>query len=267
VTLRDLLSRRTGVPDDLPAGWFERYRTAEDLIKAAMRSKPTARLGQRFQYNNYMVVAVGEALAAAHGTTFEAVLVRRVFGPLGMRTTSLSLGAMRQGDDFSQGYGDDQARTRLPMDTMAYLHGIAAAGGINSNAEEMANWLRLLLGGGILDGKRLLSDAGYRELITPAIRTSSGHYGLGMEIEEWHGYRSYFHRGGVLGFAARFDILPAERLGWAVLTNVDDEALPRAIRESVYEILVRRNPADVGPDSRLRAQSKGPWLFAISKAD
>lgn len=112
VTLRDLLSHRSGVPDDIPAGWFERYPTPEDLVKAAMRSTPTAPLGERFQYNNYMFVAVGEALAAAHGTTFEAVLARRVFGPLAMRTTSLSLSAMRQGDDFSRGYGDDPGRTR-----------------------------------------------------------------------------------------------------------------------------------------------------------
>ena len=51
VTIRDLLSHRTGVPDDLPAGWFERYPTHEALIRAAVRSQPTAPIRTRFQYN------------------------------------------------------------------------------------------------------------------------------------------------------------------------------------------------------------------------
>ncbi len=129
-------------------------------------------------------------------------------------------------------------RTRLPLDTMAYLRGIAAAGGINSNVEEMGQWVRLMLAGGVLDGKRLVSEQGFRELLRPAVATSSGHYGLGMEIDEWHGYRLYHHRGGVLGFNARCDLLPVRDFGWVILTNVDDQALPQAIRESLYEQLL-----------------------------
>ena len=238
VTLRDLLSHRSGVPDDLPAGWFERYPTARQLISAAMRSRPTARPGSRFQYNNYMYVALGEALAAAHASTFENVLTTQVLGPLGMRATSLSISRMIQSADFSYGYSEDASRRRLPMDTLDYLTGILAAGGINSNAEEMANWIRMLLGGGVLNGDRLVSDAGFRELMTPAIATQSGHYGLGMEMAEWHGERLYYHRGGVLGFAARFDILADRRLGWAILANVDDQALANAIREAIHEHLI-----------------------------
>ncbi len=238
VTLRDLLSHRTGVPDDLPAGWFEKYPTHEKLIRAAMRSQPAARLRERFHYNNYMYLAAGEALGVAHQTTFQDVMVRRVLRPLGMHTSNLSIRTMTQAADFSLGYAMEPDRRELPMDTLAYLDGILPAGGINSNAEDMARWVRLMLGHGVLDGGRLVSEAGYRDILTPAVATNAGQYGLGMFIEAWHGQRLYHHPGGVIGFSTRCDLLPDRSLGWVVLTNVDDQTLPKAIREIIYESLV-----------------------------
>lgn len=240
VTLRDLLSHRTGVLDDLGAGWFERYPTHEALIRAAMQREPTAAVGQRFQYNNYMYLAAGEALAAAQGTTFERVMAERVLGPLQMRASNLSVATMAAGSDFSFGFSSDSARRQLPMDTLAYLSGIAPAGGINSNVEDMAQWVRLMLAGGALNGTRLVSDTGYRQLLTPAVKTAAGEYGLGLFIEAWHGHRLFHHPGGVLGFGTSCNFLPDLRLGWVVLTNVDDQALPKAVREIIYDNLVRR---------------------------
>ncbi len=238
VTLRDLLSHRTGVPDDLPAGWFERYPTHELLIRAAMRSKPVDTFRERFHYNNYMYLAAGEAMAAADHGTYEAVMVSRVLGPLGMRSSNLSIGALRQAADFSFGYPQGVNPKRMPPDTLAFLAGIAPAGGINSNAEDMARWLRLMLGGGMLDGQRLVSEKRFQELLKPAVGTAGGQYGLGLFIEEWHGHRTYFHPGGVLGFGTLCEFVPDLDLGWVVLTNVDDQQLPKAIREILYAHLV-----------------------------
>lgn len=237
VTLRDLLSHRTGVPDDLPAGWFERYPTHELLIRAAMRSKSDGEFRGRFHYNNYMYLAAGEAMAAADHATYEAVMASRVLGPLGMRNSNLSLGAFRAAADFSFGYRDGVSPKRIPMDELAFLAGIAPAGGLNSNAEDMAQWLRLMLGGGMLDGRRLLSDKGYHELLTPLVEMAGGQYGLGLFMEEWHGHRVYFHPGGVRGFGTRCEFVPDLGLGWVVLTNVDDQQLPQAIREIIYAYL------------------------------
>ncbi len=239
VTIRDLLSHRTGVPDDLPAGWFERYPTHEALIRAAMRSAPTARIRERWQYNNYMYLAAGEALAAAHRRTFEHVMSELILDPLRMRSSNLSIPAMARSHDFSFGFSPDSQRRQLPMDTLAYLSGIAPAGGINSNAEDMAQWLRLMLAAGMLDGRRLVSESGFRTLLTTAVTTPAGkRYGLGWFIEDWHSYQLVNHPGGVIGFATRCDLLPERGLGWVVLTNVDDLAFSNAVREIVYQHLL-----------------------------
>lgn len=236
VTLRDLLSHRTGVPDDLPAGWFERYPTHEALIRAAMGSRPAGTFRQVFHYNNYMYLAAGEALAAVHQVPFDSGMARLILGPLGMQSSTLSVVAMEAAADFSRGYGPD--RDRLPTESLAFLDGIAPAGAIVSNVEDMAQWLRLMLGGGVLDGRRLVSEAGMKEILADAVRTQGGHYGLGLFNEDWHGHRLYSHPGGVLGFGSRCEFLPDQGLGWVVLTNVDDQALPKEVREIVYRSLV-----------------------------
>lgn len=219
VTLRDLLSHRTGVPDDLPYGWFERYPTHEALIRAAMQSHPDGAFRTAFHYNNYMFLAAGEALAVAAGSS-----------------------TRRSAANVSRGYSPPPNPKPMPWDTLAYLSGIAPAGGINASVADMAQWLRLMLGRGVLEGRRLVSDSGYRQLLTPMVHTSGGAYGLGLFIEEWHGHRLYSHPGGVLGFGTRCEFVPDLDLGWVVLTNVDDQQLPKAIRDLVYTALV------AGPD-------------------
>jgi CubicO group peptidase (beta-lactamase class C family) len=239
VTLRDLLSHRTGVPDDLGGGWYERYGTTERLIQVAMRSQPRGPFRQVFHYNNYLYSAAGLSVASARHTTYDSVIVRTIFEPLGMRSSGLSLEAVEASDDFSYGY-EDSARTRVPPTRLVYLPAIAPAGNISSNAEDMARWARMLVGGGELDGRRIVSDSGFRAMLTPAVRTSSGgQYALGWFIEDWHGLRLYSHPGGVTGFGTRCELLPDQRLGWIILTNVDDQVLPKAIREIVYTNLLR----------------------------
>lgn len=239
VTLRDLLSHRTGVPDDLGGGWYERYGTTERLIQVAMRSQPRGPFRQVFNYNNYLYSAAGLAVATARHTTYDSVITRTIFEPLGMRSSGLSLRAVEASGDFSYGY-EDSARTRVPPTRLVYLPAIAPAGNINSNAEDMSRWARMLVGGGVLEGRRIVSDSGFKKMLTPAVQTSSGgQYALGWFVEDWHGLRLYSHPGGVTGFGTRCEFLPDQRLGWVILTNVDDQVLPKAVREIIYDNLLR----------------------------
>lgn len=237
VTLRDLLSHRTGVPDDLGGGWYERYGTRERLIRAAMLRPPQGPFREVFHYNNYMFLAAGEAIAAAHRTSYESVITRLILEPLGMHRTGLSLDSMEASADFAYGY-EDTNQTRIRPTRLVYNTAIAPAANINSNVEDMAEWMRLLTGGGVFGGRRLVSDSGFRAMLTPAVSTSGGHYALGWFVENWHGMRLYSHPGGVTGYGTRCEFLPDQRLGWVVLTNVDDQQLPKAIREIIFANLL-----------------------------
>ena len=239
VTFRDLLSHRTGVPDDLGGGWFERYGTRENLIRAAMGRQAVGPFRGVFNYNNYMFLAAGEAVAAANRATYEAVIQRDLLDPLGMRASGTSLGEMEASSDFALGY-EDSARTALKPTRLYYNVAIAPAANINSTADDMGRWLRMLTSNGSIDGRRVVSDSGLRALLQPAVATASGgRYALGWFVESWHGMTLYSHPGGVAGYGTRCEFVPEQRVGWVVLTNVDDQALPKAIRESIFAHLLQ----------------------------
>ena len=242
VAMRDLLSHRTGVPDDLGGGWFEKYGTRENLIKAAMARPATGAFRRAFNYNNYMFLAAGEAVAAANHDTYENVIQREIFDPLGMRSSGMSLSEMEASPDFALGYEgeSDSARTAVKPTGLYYNVAIAPAANINSTADDMGRWIRMLVSRGMVDGRRIVSERALNELLTPAVTTASGgRYALGWFVESWHGLTLYSHPGGVKGYGTRCEFLPEQRLGWVVLTNVDDQRLPKGIREAVFEHVLK----------------------------
>jgi len=239
VTLRDLLGHRTGLaPVDDFYGWFERYGGGEALIRVAMQAESAGPFRESFHYNNALVLAAGEAVAAAQGVAWRELIESRILVPLGMHATGLSCADLERAPELAVGYEGESPRRPLPRTSLAYLDAIPPAGGISSNAEDMALLLRMLVGGGVSDGRRLVSERGLQEMQTKSVDTPAKACGLGLFIEPWHGHRRYFHQGGVPGFGSCLEFLPDQHLGFVVLTNVDDQQLANAIREIVYAQLV-----------------------------
>lgn len=240
VTLRDLLSHRTGLPawgnDD---AWDGAKNTPEEIIKIAMSAKPTAKFRAKGQYSNVMYIAAGEVIGAAHHSTWEEIVVSRIFQPLGMRVTNVSSHAMKQREDFAEGHTEDGN-----LKGTAERDNTVAAGTINSNAREMTQWLRLLLNGGTVDGKRLVSERGFQELLTKFSEVNGNAYGLGIFQYDWLkslGFRVYGHAGGADGFSSWFCFVPELKLGLAILTNAEaDNGLSDATMGIVLQKLLLR---------------------------
>jgi CubicO group peptidase (beta-lactamase class C family) len=240
VAMRDLLSHRTGVPDDLGGGWFEKYGTRENLIRAAMARPATGPFRRAFNYNNYSFLAAGEAVAAANHDTYENVIQHEIFDPLGMRSSGMSLSEMEASSDFALGYDGDSVLSPVRPTHLYYNVAIAPAANINSTADDIGKWIRMLVSRGTVDGRRIVSERALNELLTPAVTTGSGgRYALGWFVESWHGLTLYSHPGGVKGYGTRCEFLPEQRLGWVVLTNLDDQRLPKGVREAVFEHLLK----------------------------
>ena len=236
VTIRDLLSHRTGVPDKI--GTYINSKTPrEDVIKAAMVVKPTAKLGEKFQYNNVMYSAAGEAVARAQGSTWEAVIAEKIFKPLGMTASNTSIQETYKTADYTLGYHVSKSKAKQVK--LLDLNNIAGAGAINSNATDMAKWIRLMLNGGWFDGKRLVSEKNFAQLITKQIKASAdADYCLGWGRGLKNGKTFITHTGGTDGFTTLVDLMPEEKIGWAILLNVDETTLHSEIRKIIIANLV-----------------------------
>lgn len=232
IVISDLLCHRSGLSrTDL--AWYPGVLRPKEVIQVAGLAKPTARLGEKFQYQNVMYLAAGEILAQVQGASWHDVMKRRIFQPLGMRATNTSIRAMQRASDHALGYsGSGDPPTRLPMRN---LTSIAPAGAINSNVRDLAQWLRLLLNDGTYAGRRLVSENGFKELFVNRIAMAPGTgYGYGWGLAEWNGHKFAQHEGGIDGFNAEVALLPDQKLGFALLTNVSASPLPGRVLASIF---------------------------------
>src|ERR1043165_668004 len=238
VTIRDLLCHRTGLlGSDLALGSPALNR--EEVIKIAGNAKPTENFREAFQYHNGMFSAAGEAVASAENSTWDELVRRRIFQPLGMKSTNTSLAELKASRDFATGYLSQDEKVsdrRLPFRDVS---NVASAGAINSSARDMAQWLRLLLHNGSFEGHRLISEASFKELLTPQIQMDVNvQYGLGWALFNWHGYDLVSHDGGVDGFHFVVEFMPEHQLGYVLLANVDDDDLEKYARKIIWTNLV-----------------------------
>jgi CubicO group peptidase (beta-lactamase class C family) len=240
ITVRDLMTHSSGLMrTDLV--WIPGVLTRKEVIKAAGLAEPTARLHERFQYQNIMYSAAGEVVARANRSSWEEDVARRFFRPLGMRSTNTSIKEMRRFADFASGYNlNGQTAVKVPMRDVTSA---APAGAINSNLKDMAQWVRLMLGNGVFEGKRFVSEQGFDELTKEQIAFGAYGYGLGWFIGEWRGHRMLFHGGNVDGFNAMVALLPDQNIGFAILTNVFSSLLPDLALETIFSNLVDPTPS------------------------
>ncbi len=238
ITLRDLLSHRSGLTrTDLAMVTNQLNR--EELIRVAGVAKPTAKLGERFQYQNVMYTAAGEAIARAQNTSWERLVTERIFKPLGMRSTNVTVEEIERAADHSLGYEHNSEINQTRRVPMRPITASAPAGAINSNARDMAQWLRFLLAGGMRDGRRLISEGSFNELWTKQISGALGEdYGLGWFLGQWRGHKIVHHGGNIDGFNAEVAMMPDQKLGFVLLTNVSYSAMGSSLMENVWNNLV-----------------------------
>ena len=229
VTLRDMLSHRTGLKayGDLAAE--PAVLSREDYVKAATSAKPVARFGTRFQYSNAMYSAAGLIVGKAYGSTWEGVIENEIFRPLGMTSSTTSTEHALTVADHVTGYVfDSGAQTFRAVPPPRSLRALAPGGNIASSINDMTKWLLMLTGDGTVRGRRYVSEATLRELTTPAIAINPQiSYALGWGAYEWNGVRVLEHTGGSLGISAIVSFIPEHRVGFVFLANTSPNFMTR----------------------------------------
>jgi len=254
ITLRDLLSHRSGLNrTDLAMVTGKLNR--EELIKVAGRAKPTNKLGEKFQYQNVMYAAAGEAVAQAQHSTWDRVIETKIFKPLGMKNSNTTVAEMQKARDYSLGY-DYNATTKVTRQLpQREITPAAPAGAINSSARDMAQWVRFMLNGGTVNGKRIVSEKGFNETITKQMNVGGTiDYGLGWFLRQWNGHKVVEHGGNIDGFNSQVAFMPDQKLGFVLLTNVTGSPLGGFAMTTVWKNLV----GEPTPDSKATATTNDP---------
>lgn len=245
ITIRDLLSHRSGV-DRTDLSMVTGKLNREELIRVAGLAKPTAKLGEKFLYQNVMFTAAGEIVARVNNTTWDDFIEKRIFKPLGMKDSNTTVAATIKTPDYALGYSYNSETKETLHVPMREIPEAAPAGAINSNARDMAQWLRLMLGEGVFEGKRLVSEKNFKELISVQNKVAGNvNYGLGWFLREWNGHKVIEHGGNIDGFNALVAMMPDQKLGFVMLTNISASPLGTYAMETVWSNLVGRPETNV----------------------
>lgn len=235
---------------------------AKDLegYLAAHRPQRVREPGKVAVYSNYSVGLLGAIIARVSGKAFDAQLRDAVFAPLGMAATRFDEGDGSDRAAWSSGFEREDGRfVARPFELIAP---IGPAGSASSTAADMARWMRMLLGGGELDGARVLGEATFTELEAVDMRNADAVGGIasGFFRERYGQHESLEHGGATLWFHSNLVVLPDAGLGVFVSTNsAGGRRLARELPRRVIEFL--------RPDARALPAPTPPADFAARAAE
>lgn len=264
ITIRDLMDHSSGL-NRTDLAMLTGKLNRRELIKVAGEAQPKAKLNEKFFYNNIMFSAAGEVLASVQKTSYENFVTKRIFAPLGMNNSAMSIAQMQKAKDFSFGYEYDsntKVATKFPINlAVRPLDGVAAAGAITSSARDMAKWITFVMNKGEINGKRLVSEKGFEEWTKPQNKiTPDGKmaYSLGWFLKEFEGLQGIGHGGNVPGFTSWAAILPEKKLGFVILTNVSNSPFGNEFTSIIFDNLLEKkavveteNSASISPEKEV----------------
>jgi CubicO group peptidase (beta-lactamase class C family) len=252
VTLRDMLSHRTGLPRHDYLWYNNQTDSRADLVAklAFLELNDTPR--NRWQYNNLMYMAVGQVVERVTGLTWEEFTRQRLFGPLGIDRAVFRVSDMQADPDHAKAYKLGRTRQIEEIPTRP-VDVIGPAGALNASTRAYAQWLRLHLGGGQIGGRRVISSRQMTALHAPVIafsgrpefpEFSQSFYSLGWFTDTYRGSRRLEHGGNLDGFNTLVTLYPDEGLGIVVWANLENSSLPQHLSLDIADRVLGRAPVD-----------------------
>jgi CubicO group peptidase (beta-lactamase class C family) len=232
-SLRQLLSHHAGLPTYYLKGFFS-HQPLSELMSALKDEHLAYPPGQLFNYSNLGPDIAGAALERSTHMEFAKHMQQALLDPLGMRSSSFALDERVQ-PLFARGYIKGNASNAVTIRDVP-------AGGLFSNVEDMARFMRMMLSRGTLDGQRVLKDSSIAAMLTPQFRDRpldfGQQFGMGWMLSGIpirNAGLVAWHNGGTKTFLSQMVLLPEKKLGVVVLANAD-RAGP-LVYEAAEEIL------------------------------
>ncbi len=245
LSVRDLLSHRSGLErgDFL---WYGTEYDRDEILRRTRFLKPTWSLRSTFGYQNLMFLAAGQVVAKLNGKSWDEFIRQRIFSPLGMTSSSTSIRDFETADNVATPHA--KIENKVESIPWRNIDNIAPAGSINSNVLDMSQWIRMQLGDGVYQKQRLLSSGAVKEMHAPQtivrlqgpmeLLYPEAHflsYGLGWFLSDHRGRKVVEHGGAIDGMRAQVAMIPEEKLGVIILTNLHGTPLPHALMYKVFD--------------------------------
>jgi len=209
ITIKQLLTHTSGYRPDFNLG--EKWSGRDGMLKALKKERLKTQPGMKFVYSDIGFIVLGEIVERVTGETLDVFVKRNQLSSLKFSTfirrdsnrktpNSLANYSWMErtaptedicGQQSYLGSKPDQACKKLQTILRAAVHdptsyrmnGVAGHAGLFSTADDLARYCQMLLKGGILDGKRILSPSTVAKMTKPYVVSAKGESrGLGWDI-------------------------------------------------------------------------------------
>jgi CubicO group peptidase (beta-lactamase class C family) len=255
VTLRDLLSHRTGVTgNDLL--WYRAPWGVDEILRRVDRLPLDYPFRGGFDYNSIMYMAAGRAAARRGGAPWEKLVKERITDPLGMAGVTFTSKDIPANADRATGHRKAKAG-KVEVMPWYEMPEPNPAGSVNATARDLAAWVKFHIAGGVANAKRLVSEKNLTETRRPQniIRlegnaramnpdTHQLSYGLGWVVADHRGKLVVAHGGQIDGFRVQVTFLPDEKLGFVLLNNLHETRMNQAVTNTLIDLYCGLPPRD-----------------------
>jgi CubicO group peptidase (beta-lactamase class C family) len=240
----DLLAQRSSLPPYANDMVGILGGDAAAMMRSLRHVEPVSSFRSTFAYTNITHLWAGKIVAKAEGLPdWNAVLARDLFGPLGMTDSSTTAAAIEAAANHADGHRWTPTGTIVVPFTPFFPYGFGGAGDINSNIEDAARWVRLQLGNGSFEGRRIVSPENLAATRSARVAINDkANYGMGWLTSLTPNGNVVWHNGGTYGFGAYIGMLVDKDVGVIILTNAQQVGFPDAVGAWTFDRLLG-NPA------------------------
>jgi CubicO group peptidase (beta-lactamase class C family) len=248
INLTDLLCHRMGLATF--QGDFTYWGSdlsMDEVIKKFGMLTPKYSFRTTWGYTNAGFVTAGRVIEKITGKKWGEYLKEKILLPLEMNNTYPYI---TESEIISnKAAAHTLVQNKLVKIDYPHIDNIAPCGSIASSVSDLSKWLIALLDSGRYENKNVIPysviertrrpESILRGGSNPLYRTPFAVYGLGWDVEDYHGNRIVSHTGGVDGFVTSVTLLPEQKLGVVVLTNTDANYFYEAAKWQVIDAYLK----------------------------
>jgi CubicO group peptidase (beta-lactamase class C family) len=255
ITIKDLLTHTSGLVSGTistaEAAKIQRKPgdTLADYIPRLSQVPLEFQPGSRWSYSpGAGFDTLGRIVEIVSGQNLDQFLKQRIFDPLGMKDTVFNINdaqRSRAATMYTKTANGLQKSPNQPAPNTAYYSG---SGGLSSTADDYVRFAQMLVNGGQLNGKRLLSPRSVELMGSPfALDTLPGRargeaWGLSVRVITDAVARNTFLTNGSFGwqgaFGTHFWVDPKEKLVGLLMVQTSNQEMIRDFENAVLQSIV-----------------------------
>jgi CubicO group peptidase (beta-lactamase class C family) len=269
-TVADLLAQHSGLHENAGNFLVTLGCNRSELVRALRLYEPEFDFRSDYGYQNIPFIAASDLVSGITGKDWETNVMEMLFVPLSMKNSSAGLRGFEAAKNAAVGHRMNRYGDIVPFkDDWKYkdwVYIIGPAGGINSNVVDMSLWLKLQIGNGTFDGRRIISEESLRYMHSPLTRMDQrDYYCMGWILEDRDPYPVVWHNGASFGMRSMVAFVPKADVGIVILSNAFTAGPPEFLAFRFFDAYFGRPMVDYSSlalDVAANSTSANDWLAA-----